>query len=299
MKSFNYTARDKAGGMKRGSLQAADRNAALHELVAQGMVTLSITEGATKKTSGFSNLKPFIVAGGIAVVLGGVFFLLQLMPKNLAGMATNKPKKVQGLQQTEKQTDVAGQEMSHTMGAVLKGKREEATKENLDRKIKIATQPAATNLSMDVAITNAPPPMYTSQTEAYLHAIFNTELGNSPPRYLPLPRKENIMAIVERDILIYDTDTDADIQQKAQVAQAKKILKEYLEKGGDKQDFVDFYYKELEVAHADRLDGLNQMRTLYATGDEEGAMRFMEDKNKTFAEKGIKLLKRPFTWDIK
>jgi len=286
--------------MKRGSVQAADRNAALHELAAQGLVPLSVTEGMGKASSTLFTTKLVVLVGGAVALLVGVLLVFQLLQKNTSGNIAKTTKEVQGVKH-DKKTSVKKAQVDQisTNGTVFKNKKEEVTNQSLERKQKIALQQTATNLSLDVAITNVPPPMYTSQTEAYLHAIFNTQLGNPPPRYLPLPRKENIMAIVERDILINDTDTEDDIQQKAQVAQAKQILKEYLAKGGNKQDFVDFYYKELENANALRLEGLNQMRALYATGDEEGAMRYMEEQNKIFSEKGIILLKRPFTWDLK
>ena len=45
MKTFGYTLRNKEGALKKGSLQAVDRNDALRQIKAMGCILVSVSEG--------------------------------------------------------------------------------------------------------------------------------------------------------------------------------------------------------------------------------------------------------------
>ena len=51
MKTFGYTMRDKAGALKRGSLQALDRQEALQKIRSMGGTPVTVTEGGSPKAS--------------------------------------------------------------------------------------------------------------------------------------------------------------------------------------------------------------------------------------------------------
>ena len=293
MKNFNYTARDRAGATKRGSLKAIDRAAALHELAAQGMVPLSITEGAAKEASGFSLKKPFIIAGAIVAVIAAVFLVLNLLPKS-SDTEGKKPKKNKVVQTTKKGSVKAPLTASTN--------RTVAVKTSAEKEPVLA--PAPTNKVVKPKIqvfelypgcsTNPPLTGYTSITERIINMIINLRPGMPPPPLLNLPAGEtNIIKILDTNITLYETDDETVAQQKANVAYAKQLLKEYLAAGGNTSDFLKFYHEQLTNAFEERRKAQQQFSEILKAGDEKGASDFFEEKNKALSEKGIAPLTVP------
>lgn len=289
MKNFNYTARDKAGATKRGSIKALDRNAALHELTAQGMVPLSIIEGAAVNgASGLPNLKPFIIAGGIAAVLVGVFLAFQLLPKRSGGAENLKKSKI--VQTTKKMTTATTKDTA-TNTAVSVAKTSEKTLSVTEPSIStnaVAKPPIQVIELYPGCSTNPPLTGYTSLTERFINMVINTRPGMPPLPLFNLPANEtNIIKILEANITVYDTDDEKTVQQKANVAYAKQLLKEYVAAGGNTKDFLGFYHEQLKIAFEERSTAQKQFSEILKAGDEKGATEFFEEKNKELSEKGI------------
>jgi hypothetical protein len=298
MKNFNYTARDRAGATKRGSLKAIDRAAALHELAAQGMVPLSIMEGAAKEASGLSQKKPFIIAGAIVAVIAAVFLVLNLLPKS-SDSAGKKPKKNKVVQTTKKGPVKAPQTASTNSTVAVKTAAEKEP----------ALVPALTNKFVKPKIqvielypgcsTNPPLTGYTSITERVINMIVNARPGLPPPPLIDLPPGEtNIHKIIETNIILYETDDEDTAEQKANVAYAKQLLKEYLKEGGGTKDFLKYYHEQLNLTFEERSTAQKQFYDLIKAGDETKATEFYEAQNKTLSEKGICPLTLPLRFRL-
>lgn len=300
MKNFNYTARDKSGATKRGSLQALDRNAAMQELSAQGMVPLSITEGATQP--GGARFKPvYAIAAGIAALILAVWLGMKYMVKP---MPQKKPPVKRERVQPPPKKNIVPQVKPVVTNVVV-------------QPIKVETNqpappiPVSTN-SLEYRIAQQEgrideegkiipkPPAYKSGAEQVLNMIMNKQLGDVPP---PLPtlhpsERTNIVAILSRDIIVYDEDSEKSLQQKANVAQAKQLMKDYIAKGGTPEEFLRYFRDELATAHKEWLTTQKTLMELSKT-DREAALKYAEEQGKILSEKGIKPLILPVGLDDK
>jgi hypothetical protein len=289
MKNFNYTARDKSGATKRGSLQAADRNAAMQELSSQGMVPLSVIEGNAVTSSGLPGWSPlrmvFLAIVGLGVVIGLVIWL------------RTPPGKIS----TEKKPQKATQAKRAVLPRAANMKTNSMVRAQGDvpdplRTAQQAAPSAQTNHTKTLSSTNVAevsqqpkrPADYPSGLEQVMNWIVNKRLGDSPFFLPKLSQKENIAEILERDLVVYDDDTEDKIQAKANVAQAKLMLKEYIAKGGKPEDFLQYFHSALLEANREWKDAQKQVSTMMQSGDYEEARAYAEEANKRLAEKGIK-----------
>jgi hypothetical protein len=291
MKNFNYTARDKSGATKRGSLKAADRNEALHELTAQGLVPLSVNEGAVSDAGkGIKTLSPrrmiiFLIVG-LALVAGVVVWM------RMTAVKTANDKKPQKAVQAQR----AFSRRSASMKTNGTGRATGGGDRDPLNSTQQGVQSVQTNHAKTLSDTNIveaskeqkKPADYPSGLEQVMSWIVNKRLGDTPfflPRLSP---KENIVEILERDLIVYDDDTEAKVQAKANVAQAKQMLKEYMAQGGKPEEFLKYFHSALLDANREWKEAQKQVSTLMQTGDREAALVYAEEANKRLAEKGIK-----------
>lgn len=296
MRNFNYTARDKNGATRSGSVQAADRNAALQELKAKDLVPLSVQEGPALKGIAVNRipLKYGVMALALVVIVVVIFAWSQmgLPPKPKPQKDKKPPKQVQ----VQKKVSPPPEEV----------------KTNVVVPVKVEpVQPAATNVAVEkpkpistnsleyrIALQegridqdgNVIPvkPAYKSGTEQIISMIVNAKPGYPPP---PLPRihaREDVAKVLNTDILVYDEDTQASVERKANVAHAKQLMKEYLAQGGKAEDFLDFFHKELTSAFDEWKEAQRQTMELSRSGDQEAAVKFAEEQNKKFEQRGMR-----------
>ncbi len=296
MKNFNYTARDKSGSTKRGNLKAVDRNAAMQELSAQGMVTLSITEGANQSQSeglmlGSRRTRTLLasVAVLIVVALGGWYFFggsVARSKNHLNRKVAKEPAK-----KPEKSVSSA---LTKRPEASISVKTNDIAAMTVEPITKSSTPLADARYGTNRVRSGRAPSRgdgYSSMTERHINMVVNTKLGMKPLPLFKLPKGEDIAKMLQSDIIVYDTDTEKQIEQKANVAKAKEMLKEYLSKGGTTDQFVEYFHGVLEEAAAERSALQQQMFELAKKGDQDATTLFMEEANKTLGAKGYLLLK--------
>ena len=127
--------------------------------------------------------------------------------------------------------------------------------------------------------------------------IFTTRLGDAAP---PLPKisirdEAHIRAILDAPNTVLDTDSDKVADAKRTVAEVKKILDEYLAKGGRVQEFFEYYHGQLREAHD--IWRHNQLSMLKVLKEEpEAAPMLIQEMNAEMAERGIKPLTVPPKW---
>ncbi|MCL2104218.1 MAG: hypothetical protein FWH21_04085, partial [Kiritimatiellaeota bacterium] len=135
-----------------------------------------------------------------------------------------------------------------------------------------------------------PPSAFSTATEQVLGWIANTVPGAPPPILPALPpgERENIAAILDRDIVLYADDSDRAAESKHNVAHAKQLLKRYLAEGGTPEDFLGYYHNALAEAHREWREAQRGVVELQRAGDEEGAVTFYLEQNAALGERGIK-----------
>jgi len=295
MRDFNYTARDKSGAIKSGSVKATDRNAAMQELKAQGMVPLSVTEGMTKSSSSLS-FKPFyVIATVVALLVIGLavkFFILDKSQTKGSVTRQVKTAKVSTREKKVTQKNGAKEESLIPTNDVARARTATVIADNplVEKKpanTMIRHQPSTNRvIRFGGDNTNRPFTGFTSRIDYAINQLASTQMGMPPPPLIFIPPGEDVKAALERSILVFDTDTEATIEKKAAIAQAKQAMKDYIAQGGDPNEFTKFYHKQLLEASDEHRISQKTAMDLWKAGDKEGAALYIEEQNKKFAEKG-------------
>ncbi len=296
MKNFNYTARDKSGSTKRGSLKAADRNAAMQELSAQGMVPLSITEGQASKTTTRQQvpLRYVILSITILVLGAAIFTWSQLKSRNSSQVANTRTKKVFKTPLGES-SKIPEKTNSVDKTLLTNDPRQKGIPETL-RKVERTDIPKSEHTQYQQhtnrvvkfagARTNQPPTGFSSRLDNAINLLVTTPMGMPPPPLLVIPPGEDVKAALERSILVYDTDNPEKIEKKGAVAYAKQMIKDYIAQGGKPNDFIQYYHTQLLNAYEERKASQKIAMDLLKAGDKDGAALYVEEQNKKFTEKG-------------
>jgi len=137
--------------------------------------------------------------------------------------------------------------------------------------------------------------VFSTATEQVLGWIASSVPGNPPPILPVLPPHERagIAAILERDIVLEDGDSEAATESKYNVAHAKQVLRQYLADGGTPEAFLAHYHGALAEAHREWREAQGGVAARYAAGDAEGAVSFYLEQGAALREKGIKPLVLP------
>lgn len=139
--------------------------------------------------------------------------------------------------------------------------------------------------------TNRP---FATGTEQVMSWIFTTRLGNMPPPLPKIPiRDEAHMAeILLADNPALEGDSDKVKEAKEMVELAKKECIEFVKKGGDVTEFLEYYRGELMQAHQEWQ--ASQKTVMQVIREEpEIAGEFIKEVNSRLAEKGIKPVNIP------
>lgn len=131
--------------------------------------------------------------------------------------------------------------------------------------------------------------LFRSSLEQVMGWVFTTELGDQPP---PLPRIPDFDYVHLQEILelkndVNKTDSERSADTKRIVDFAKKELKEYVEKGGDPQEFLAYYHDELKSAYMERQMAQKEVMNILQT-EPELADDYIKKVNEALTKKGIK-----------
>lgn len=133
---------------------------------------------------------------------------------------------------------------------------------------------------------------FKTGTEQLMSWVFTTELGDMP---MPIPpigeeEKRDIAAIlISENPINEEKDDEMTKVCKEQVQLAKKEMAKYVGEGGDPDEFLQYYFKELKRAFEFRNDAIQQCEEL-AEEDPAMASEFVKRINEKFAEEGIKAI---------
>lgn len=301
MKKFNYVCKDSTGKVCRGEIDATDRNKAIAALKERSNIVVSVVDrDATGGTQGYiSRLQRY---GIVAILIFGVAVLY------FAYSSKAPTPKKQGTPNTIKASQ--NQNVAHTgeVKANVAIPRAEETLAVATQRLRSEQQPTKMTNSLGMEIkrkkvyfydTNAVPSGFSSGLERTLNGLMSTKLGSPPPPLMNLsPADTNILKILDTPIVVFPEDDEATVERKKAVVQAKEALKEFIAQGGTPAQFVSYYHGKLREAFGEWREAHAYMNQLYRAGDTEGAMRYMQEKNHEFDQKGYKLLKPTPTMQV-
>ncbi len=291
--TFTYKYRDKSGGMKTGSVEAASRKDAFAKLAARNISPVNLKEGAGVPANEPKQSKPLIrglAAGFIVVALAGVVawqlgvFKQKPIPVTEQVVKKPAPKKPPRKVKTPKKMEPKVEAPKPVEKPVEKklSFRDMTPEQRLDMQIKRA---AETPLPAEPATNRA----FRTGAEQLLSWVFQTTLGDMPP---PLPQVSLYDEVHLEEILnspnpVREGDSERTIEAKKIVEIAKKELKDYIAKGGDISGFLD-YYRGILVQAAEEYSQARKDVMRVIREEPDIAEQFIEETNRVLGEKGIK-----------
>jgi len=293
MKNFKYSARDTAGAMRKGNLEAVDRAAALQALTQQGLMPVSVEEGTARKAALRLSGLPVTALLGVLAIVVLVVAALRMLPDRkkpvTLGQASAMKKTELVRPESPRPAVVPGRSVSPVMQQEQPpvAPVPERSSPAVRAKPPATDRPKPNERALPATPTNQPPRHFSSGTEQVISMIVNTRKGFPPPPLLRLPAGENIAEILERDIPVYDDDSAKTVAAKENVAHAKQMLKEYRQAGGNPEEFLQHYHDTLKSAFEERQAAQKYTMELIRIGDKKGAAEYMTEKNKELEAKNI------------
>ena len=177
----------------------------------------------------------------------------------------------------------------------FRGDRSKLSKEGLEgveRREKFLAQ-LARDKKLQFHMTNIPEQAeatFKNPTEQVMDWIFNANVGPDAPPPLPMIsgyELDDMPITLEQMSEIKEDDDETVIARKKMVDAAKAELKDYMARGGNARDFLQFYHQQLEHYHDLWIDATSKAEEVCRTEDPETARKFIDKTNKELAKKGI------------
>ena len=297
MKSYSYTIRDASGAMKKGSLEASDRSAALAELQRRGVVPVSVSEGTALMQTDGVNIKKYIVP---ALVVVGIIILASLWGKSVmserakAGknVLVKSEKKDKASQKTLKKGDLSQQALTRhsasnpddiTRVAVTNKDQTVATVKASD------TVDVQTNGVSDAERNHG---SLRTQTEQVLRMVESVPAGTVVPPPPPIGVADYKVA-KSNIIVIAETDSVELADRKEKIAWLKQDIAQYVKEGYTPEDVVKVMVEHKNALAKTRSDCMAYLGELYKAGKEEEAAKFIEEANGELGKLGVRPLAHP------
>lgn len=291
--TFTVKYRNTSGIAVSEVFEAESRSDLFQILKTKGISAISVTSGGTKKTQkSVSSVKinGKVTAGVlVALVLLSVGFYFLTSTDNETAAAGAKPVETKKDISEVQTPDLPKVKEPEEKPAAPEIKREPAAWRNPN--LTEAQRTAAYEKTLrDTKLQEQPTNrVFRTGVEQMMDWVFSTEIGEMP---MPLPRIPDVDYVKLKEILeskntILDTDSEKAAAAKETVDYAKKIFKEFIEKGGEPDDFLPYYHDELKAAWQTRQAAQNEiMKVLEA--EPEIAQEYFDKVNASLDEKGIK-----------
>ena len=301
--TFIYTYRGTSGAIEKAEIEAGSRSEVFALLKERGISPMQVQEGKLPKSRKFDQgvkTNPRIIIGAAVAVLAVVAALVFVVPNgDDAGKTARGKKSATTKQASAMEKPVAGtasaKSPASSTNAIATGTENAGAKVAATPAQASPTNTVGNSTSNKVIVVDRGPGVFKNSTEQLLSMIFTCELGNTPP---PLPRitnvtKEQLEAILASPNVVGEKDSAKVADAKRTVELAKKELKDYLDKGGDVNEFMAYYRGQLLQAHNLWKDEQVAMMKTCREEDPEVARAMLEATNKRLSEKGIKPIMMP------
>jgi hypothetical protein len=298
MRHFCYTVRDGTGAIKKGTLEASDRAGALAELNRRGVVPLSVTEGTSDTRAGGEGLKRLWIPGLVLLVLGilafGWFSSNPIAGKRSKARSATKEKSTKGLSQTKK-----GQVQQNTTPDVTS---------YAEQKVDTGTaaihehQTVSGSSGGEQSISESPTNGVSdaernhgtlrTQTEQVLRMVESVEPGTLVPPPPPIGNVD-FMRAMTNTIVIAETDSPELADRKEKIAWLKQDIAQFVKEGYTPDDVVKVMVEHKNEMARMRTECMTYISDLYKAGQDEEALKFMEEANVELEKLGIRPLAHP------
>ena len=320
--TFTVTYRDRSGAKAEAEIEAAGRAECVAECRARGIAPMEIREGRSGRSSaspksasqGGAGRAASVSAaprGGIwkaailAAVLavgGGTWWWFAARPGS-APLQAEVPEKAKSDKSVASPRPAARPSVAPAPAAVSNEPPPVAKPdphENMKMVIGYCGGHRVTNwvaVATNDAASARRKRRFSSGLEEQLSWVFNTEVGDAPPVFLPPLSKwdsRSVGDILAREIVISDDDSERDKQSKRRMVEVKRALKEYIDAGGKAESFIEHYHSFLKQANAQWKDAKRSVIDLYRTERDPNLLKsYIIKVNEGLAEKGIKPITLP------
>lgn len=295
--TFTVTYRDKSGQRVQEAFEAESRADLFAQLKERKINALRVDSGKPKVTRSSTvaiSPKFLKLIAALLVVAVCAVVVITLLPskndvKNVEVVKERPKKKAETLTTTTAPKTIAKKEEPTPQATPEKPKHKPPAWRNPN--LTPEERAAAYEKSLAKPLPQEQPTnrVFRTGVEEMMDWVFSVEVGEMP---LPLPRIPDVDYVKLKEILeskntILDTDSDKVAQSKETVDYAKKIFKEFIDKGGEPDDFLPYYHDELKAAWQTRQVAQNEVMKILQT-EPELAQEYLDKVNASLAEKGIK-----------
>ena len=297
----NYTVRyrDSAGRMVQREFAAENKQGVFEALAREGISAISVVEGTGAGDSVAKARRNSLMRGavaGVAVVALAVaaWFAVgrrtapsgQDAPEDRSA-TISEVKKAPSWHSPSAPTNSAPRARS-------KPKTVAAALENMgDSRIDAAAVEVVKEVAENIVKTAPSKRAFRSGVEQLMSWVFTTELGDMPTPVPPIPEseKKNIASILISKNNIEEDDSERLKDAKQTVDSVKRELAKFIGEGGDPDEFLQYYSRQLRDAFEYRQEAIRQSQEL---ADEDPALadEFISKVNERLESEGIKKISK-------
>jgi len=294
---FSVKIRKPDGGLEARMMESSSRAQLISILKKEGVSPISVTSISKKEAGNISSKAPSLLKGiatcvcVVFTVLAACLFLMQDKPE-IENDAPIQIKKRGGLAKEVKPA-AAPVPIKETIEKVIETNAPFAYLKDLtpeERRAEIRRL----NEEKPIDLTQPTNRTFATGTEQVISWIFTTSPGDMPPLLPNLPDFElaHLQEILEHRNVVFEGDDEKTEDAKRTVDMVKEYLKEYVDKGGDPQKFLQFYRDELQQAFETRLAAQKQVMQVIRE-EPEIAAEFINEVNAELDKKNIKHVRIP------
>jgi len=302
MKSYSYTIRDASGALKKGSMEASDRNAVLAELKRRGVVPVSVSEGAATMRPGRFDIKKYSVAVlvVVALLIAASFWVVSATADRTKKDKTALVKSDKKGKLDHKQKSGISQQRVLDRKASTNG--DDIAKSTLTNKVqKIAPLKSDGNVDVPtngVSDAERNQGSLRTQTEQVLRMVESVPAGTFVPPPPPIGVADYAVAKTNI-IVIAETDSVELADRKEKIAWLKQDIAQFVKEGSTPDDVIKVMVEHKNELAKTRTDCMTYLGELYKAGQDEEAAKFMEEANVELGKLGVTPLAHPLSRRLK
>jgi hypothetical protein len=302
MKSYNYTIRDASGAMKKGSMDAPDRNAVLAELKRRGVVPVSVSEGTAALRPGRFDLKKYSIPAlaVVALLIAASVWVVSETSERAKKGKTVLVKSDKKAKPDQKQK--SGSSQQSDLDRKASPSDEDIARATLTNKTQ-KLSPLKSEGSVDVPTNGVSDSernqgSLRTQTEQVLRMVESVPAGTFVPPPPPIGVADYAVAKTNI-IVIAETDSVELADRKEKIAWLKQDIAQFVKEGSTPDDVIKVMVEHKNELAKTRTDCMTYLGELYKAGQDEEAAKFMEEANVELGKLGVTPLAHPLSRRLK
>ncbi len=307
MKTFGYTMRDKTGALRRGSLQALNRQEALQKIRSMGGTPVTVTEGGLTKASFAWQpawTRAVCMLGVGVALLAGVAFWLRRPPAPRAEPIPARPtapltpapsNRAPKPSPSIPDSPAPAREVADAPTAPAPAPTVPPAPEPAAPLPAVAAVPAVhTNRPVGVRVfsksgvelTNKAP-KFTTQTDRFLWGILKNPGGTATAVLSPTLIARDFEKALATKLPVSPDDDAETAALKRQIDEIKAEIAVLVKKGDDLQDIIRDIQQDYNEAADTRREARRNLFDLIKQGDLEAAATYQKESNEALKKRGL------------